>query len=313
MSIARQEGAMHGGRSFVRNRATYFRLGLERLEPRDLPGGLGTGGSNPPSTDTTVVPTQTVTDGGTNGTDTQTGDTDGDASSYHSFDSSSSTGKTGYPNPKPKQTNLIPMSADKASNSNTTVPIYTNVSPVGYDRGEPVGPIDRIELLSPISPFPVIGPDNNADVVPSDVNVRRDTRTRLDIVTFLFPFLGPSGVIGITTLDEPEPSLPAVTDGQSEVRSPGADVTTTPVTGQVEEPAVRLQPLIAAVIPDGWKAAAEDVFHALDSLGFVPDTPSTAWERVYFWGVTTAAIALGIELARRCRASSKNRDWDERG
>jgi hypothetical protein len=283
------------------------------LELRDLPGVLGTGGSNPPATDTTVVPTQSVTNGGTNGTDSQTGDTDGDASSYHSSDPSTTTGKTTYSDPKPKQTNLIPTSTDKASNTNSTVPIYTNVSPVGYDRGEPVGPVDRIILLSPISPVPAIGPDSHADAVPPDANVRTDAKTRSDIVTLVLHNLGPSGVIGITTFDEPDPSLPAVTDGHSEVPSPGADVTTTPVAGQVEEPVVRLQPLIAAVIPAGWTAAAEDVFHALDTLGFVPDTPSPAWERVYFWGATTAAVALGIELARRCRATAKSRDWDERG
>jgi hypothetical protein len=303
---------MQGGQLFDRARARYFRLGLERLELRDLPGVLGPREINPPTTSPAVAPVQSGADGTSDGKDSQTGETDGDASSYHSSDPSSSTGKSAYPDPKPKQSNLTPMSADKSSNSNATVPIYTNVSPVGYDRGEPVGPIDRIELLSPISPVPVIGPDNNVDAVPPDANVRLDAKTRSDIATFVLPLLGPSMVIGITTIDEPDPSLPAVADGHSEVPSPAADVTT-PVTGQVEEPAVRLQPLIAAVIPAGWTAAAEDVFHALDTLGFVPDTPTPTWERVYFWGATTAAVALGIELARRCRATSKSRDWDERG
>jgi hypothetical protein len=205
------------------------------------------------------------------------------------------------------------MSADKSSNTSATVLTYTNVSPVGYDRGEPVGPIDRIVLLSPISPLPAIGPDSNADAVPPDANVRMDAKTRSGIVTLVLPLLGPSTVIGISMSDEPDLRAPAVADGHSEVPSPAADVTTTPVTGQVEEPTVRLQPLIAAVIPAGWTAAAEDVFHALDTLGLVPDTPTPTWERVYFWGATTAAVALGIELASRCRATSKSRDWDERG
>ena len=306
---------MQGGQSFDRARAAYFRLGLERLELRDLPGVLGPGEINPPTTSPAVAPAQSGADGTSDVKDSQTGEADGDASSYHSSDPSSSTGKTAYPDPKPKQTNLIPTSADKASNSNAPAPIYTNVSPVGYDRGEPVGPIDRIVLLSPISPVPAIGPDSNAnaDAVAPDANVRMEAKTRSDIVTLVLPFLGPSLVIGITTFDEPDPGLPTVTGSHSEVPSSGADVTTTPVTGQVEEPAVRLQPLIAAVIPAGWTAAAEDVFHALDTLGFVPDTPFPTWERVYFWGATTAAVALGIELARRCRATSKSRDWDERG
>jgi hypothetical protein len=298
---------MHGGRSLDRARAAFFRLGLERLETRDLPGVLAVGGNGLPTAVVTAGQTPSGTDDGATGTDGQAGDDD---ASYHSSDPSSN-GKTGYPDPKPKT--MAVTATDKTSGSNTPGFNYTNVSPVGYEHGQPVGPTARVEILSPFNPAPAIGPGVNADVIPPEAPIRTSGRSLSDVVAPLLAHLVQSVITGITTNDESDHRPPPLTDVVSEVPSSGADGPTTPATVQADEPFVRIPPLIAAVVPAGWTAAAEDVLHALDALGVGPDGPVTTWERIYVWGTATAAIALGIELARRFRATARGRDWDEPG
>jgi hypothetical protein len=293
---------MHGGRSFDRDRFAPFRLGLERLEPRDLPSVLAPGRDDPPMAVPSAGHIQSGTDSGTTN---QVKDGDDDDASYHSSDPSSPTGETGQPKPKTVAVTVT----DRASGVN-----YANVSPVGYEHGQPVGPTGRVALLSPFTPATVVGSDAKADVAPPDAPVRSAGPVLSDLATTVLVHLAPSIAIGITTDDEPDHHPPTGTEAVAEIPSGGADGTTaTPAAGPADEAIVRVPPVIAAVVPAGLAAAAEDVLHALDSLGVVPDVPTATWERIYVWGTATAAIALGIELARRYRSTARARNWDELG